>query len=101
MGNKSKRTIKPQAKPFDLDALEKEALASASDKNFRFLLGGKEFSLPPFGTIDRKVLTSMSPDDPESMMNVFKAGLSDEDFAEFDALDLSIDGLTALEEAWS
>lgn len=101
MGNKSKRTIKTQTKPFDLDALEKEAQAKASDKNFRFLLGGREFVLPPFGTIDRKVLTSMDPDDPDSIMNVFKAAMSEEDFEEFDELELSIDGLTSLEEAWS
>lgn len=101
MGNKSKRTIKPQSTPFDLDALEKESKAQASDKNFRFLLGGREWTLPPFGTIDRKVLTSMRADDPESMMNVFKAAMSDEDFSEFDGLELTIDGLNALEEAWS
>jgi hypothetical protein len=101
MGNKSKRTIKPQTAPFDLDALEKEAKSSTSDKNFRFILGGHEFSLPPFGTLDRKVLTSMDPDDPESIMSVFKAAMSDKDYDIFDEQELSIEGLNALEGAWS
>lgn len=103
MGNKSKRTVKTQTKPFDLDALEAEAKAKAqvASKNFRFTLGGTEFVLPPFGTLDRKVLTSMDPNDPESIMSAFKAAMSEEDYKKFDELDLSIEGLNALESEWS
>lgn len=103
MGNKSKRTIKPQTKPFDLDALEAEAKASAAkaDTRFRFVLGGREFALPPFGTLDRKALTNMDPNDPASMMAAFRAGMSDEEYEKFDEMELSIDSLNALEEAWS
>lgn len=101
MGNKSKRTIKPQDKPFDLDTLEKEARSQGSDKNFRFTLGGREWTLPPFGRLDRKVLTSLDPEDPESMMAMFKKAMTEEAYEEFNELELSIDGLNALEEAWA
>lgn len=101
MGNRSKRVIKTQTKPFDLDALEKEAQEEGNAKKFKFTLGGREWSLPPFGTLNRKALTNMDPNDPASMMIMFKEGLSDEDYKEFNELELSIDGLNALEAAWT
>ncbi len=101
MGNRSKRVIKTQIKPFDLDALEKEAQEEGLAKKFKFTLGGRDWSLPPFGTLDRKTLTSMDPNDPASMMIMFKMALSEEDYKEFDELELSIEGLNALEAAWT
>jgi len=97
----SNRKIKPQKAPFDLDGLEKEALSDQDNKLFKFVLGGKEFSLPPFGSLDRKVITSVNEDEPESMMSAFKEGLTEEEYKEFDNLPLTIDGLNKLQEAWA
>lgn len=95
------RRVKTQKEAFDLDALEKEALAEKETKPFRFVLGGKEWSLPPFGTLDRKAITGVSEDDPESMMSAFREALSEEKYREFDKLPLTIDGLNKLQEAWA
>lgn len=101
MGNKSKRVVKTQDKPFDLDALEREAKAKVANKNFEFILNGTTFSLPPFGTLDRKVLTDMDPNDPESIMGAFKAAMDEDQYEVFNGLNLSIEGLNALESAWT
>ena len=101
MGNRSKRVIKTQTKPFDLDTIEKEALEEGNAKKFKFTLGGRDWALPPFGTINRKALTNMDPNDPASMMLMFKIAMGDEDFKDFNELELSIDGLNALEAAWT
>lgn len=101
MGNRSKRVVKTQTKPFDLDALEKEAKDEGDLKKFKFTLGGRDWALPPFGNLNRKALTDMDPNDPGSMMLMFKKAMSEEDYKEFNELELSIDGLNALEAAWT
>lgn len=97
----ARNKIKTQNKPFNLDALENEARNTNKEQYFRFTLGGREWALPPLGTLDRKTITSVDGEDPESMMKAFKVGLGDADYAAFDELDLTIDGLTLLNDAWA
>lgn len=94
--------IKTQSAPFDLDAVEREA----SDKTFRFTLGGREWSMKPLGRIDRKQVKQIAKatadaTEAESIEAMLRAGLGDEQWEEFDELPLSIDGLKALFEQWS
>lgn len=86
---------------FDLDALEAEANASAFD----FTLRGQVFALPAFGGIDYRALIDGETDASGNptigeMRRLLSLGLG-EQWEAFDALPLSIAGLTAIFERWN
>lgn len=94
--------IKVQEKPFDLDAIEKEG----SDKAFHFTLDGRDFSMTPLGRIDRKKVKKIrtateDASEVESMEMMLQVALGDDQWAKFDELPLSMEGLKELFQAWT
>lgn len=106
MSSKSSKPskIKVQDEPFNLDIIEKEA----SKHDYRFTLGGRDFSMPPLGRLDRKDLKKIAKmtgageiDEADYIDEMLKLALGEERFAEFDELPLSQDGVQQLFEDWT
>lgn len=93
--------IKVQDEAFNLDVLEKEA----AKHDYHFVLGGREWTMTPMGRLDKKAMKRLAKlaageevDGIEYMDEVFKVAMGADQFAEFDELPLSMDGLQALFE---
>ncbi|GAA2618736.1 hypothetical protein SMC26_40295 [Actinomadura fulvescens] len=100
--NSTKPTAKPAAEVeiaddevFDLDVVEAESTFAP----FPFRLGGRVFALPHMRKLDRKMLLAADGGDVEAMNAAFRVGLGD-DFAAFDKLPLSLNGLNELFRRW-
>lgn len=87
--------------PFDLDAVEAEATA----ETFDFTLKGETFSLPPFRGLDYRLAldgdydANGNPTLPE-MRRILRVAMGDEQWDRFDALPLTISGLSAIFDQW-
>lgn len=81
---------------FDLDACEREQ----HGEPFRFALGGREFVLPRFDGLDRRVLDAMGDGDLAFARAALAAGLGDQREA-FEALPLSMAGYNRLVREWT
>jgi hypothetical protein len=97
MTTRSPRTIKPAVakKPFDLDAVEAEALGEP----FPFTFGGREYVLPHVQDMDRKVLLAADQGEQAAMEELFRTGLG-ADFEEFDRQPMKLRTLEALFRNW-
>lgn len=97
--------IQKQTEPFNLDVLEKES----SGNEFEFTLGDRVWHMTPLGRFDKKLVRRIArqaneagdTDEVEYMDQMLKAAMGEEQFAEFDELPLTMEGLTALFEAWT
>lgn len=98
--------IKTQDAPFDLGAIETEA----SGKDYRFTLCDREFTMPALGRLDRKAVKRLAKQiesegdggrNLEYIELMLAEGMGAEQWAEFDELPLSQDGLMQLFEDWS
>lgn len=95
--------VKEQDAPYDLDALARER----SKKNYRFTYGGRDWTLVPVGRIPKKAMKRMAKmaaegqDNLEYMDEMLRAGMGNEQFAEFDELDIAMEDLENLFEDWS
>lgn len=94
-----KRPVKIQAEPLNLDEFEDDQKKKEEEHLFRFIQGGREFVLPPFGNLDRSLMES-GDDDFEFMTAAFRQGLGEDQFAAWDDLPLTLDGLNRLFKDW-
>jgi len=83
-------------KPFDLDALAAESVG----ERFRFIYGGREWSIPLVEDIDKRLLDRMAEAPDAVAREAFQLAFGDE-WAEFDQLPMSLRTLNALLEEWS
>src|ERR1044072_6839091 len=93
--------IKVQEEPFNLDAIEKEG----HKHDYQVILGGRTWTMTPMGRLDKKAMKRMAKvaesgelDNTEYMDLIFQEAMGEEQFAEFDELPLSMDGLQRLFE---
>lgn len=97
--------IKDQEEPLDLDTMIKEG----SKHDFRFILAGRTWTMTAMGRLSKKKLKKIAAmkgreedaNNFDEMDEMLKAGMGDEQFAEFDELDLPMDAVEALFEEWS
>ena len=94
-----KRPVKVQAEPMNLDQFEEDLAKSEDEHLYRFTLGGTEFVIPPFGNLDRSLMET-ADDDFEFMTAAFRQAMGDDQFAKFDQLPLSLDGMNRLFKDW-
>jgi hypothetical protein len=94
-----KRPVKIQAEPLDLDQFEQEQADKEKEHLYTFKLGGVEFTIPPFGSLDRSLMDT-ADDDAEFMAAAFKMALGEDQFEVFDPMPLSLDGLNRLFKDW-
>lgn len=101
--NPRKRPVKIQVTPLDLDAFEEGKLKERDEHLYRFIRGGEEFTLPPFGSLDRELMDT-ADDDVEFMMEAFKQGLvmisGEEAWDKFREMPLTLDGMNKLFGDW-
>lgn len=83
------------SKPFDLDAVEAEALGDP----FEFTFGGHTYTLPHVQDVDRKILIGADEGDVAAMNALFEVGLGD-DYERFNAQPMKLRSLEALFKAW-
>lgn len=98
MTTRSPRAVKARAaesKPFDLDAVEAEALGEP----FEFTFGGCTYSLPHVQDLDRKILVGADQGDVAAMNSLFEVGLGN-DYEQFNAQPMKLRSLEALFKAW-
>ncbi|MFI6496914.1 hypothetical protein [Nonomuraea typhae] len=97
MTTRSPRAAKANAgtKPFDLDAVEAEAVGDP----FAFDFGGYTYTLPHVQDVDRKVLLGADRGDVGMMNTLFELGLGD-DYERFNAQPMKLRSLEALFKAW-
>lgn len=96
--------IKTQDEPLNLDAVERES----ADKQFRFILGDREWVMTPLGRLERKAAKKIARmsnagdgAELEFIDEMFKLAMGEEQFAEFDQLPLSQASAELLFETWS
>jgi hypothetical protein len=94
-----KRPVKVQAEPLDLDQFEQEQADKEKEHLYTFRLGGVEFTIPPFGSLDRSLMET-ADDDFEFMNAAFRLAMGDEQFAKWDEIPLSLDGMNRLFKDW-
>lgn len=82
---------------FDLDVW----VAEAASEPFRFSLGGKLFTMPAAGELDKSILTAVNIDAPSArdIETLLKAGLADQ-WADFDSLPVPLAALGELFRQW-
>lgn len=81
---------------FDLDAL----VAEESGEPFRFRAGGKEWELPPYGSLDWQVLEYSDGNDLAFTRAALRVGLG-EQWPAFDAIrGLGVTAVSVLVERW-
>lgn len=83
------------ATPFDLDAVEAEAIGEP----FEFTFGGHVYSLPHVQDVDRRILLGADQGDVAMMNALFEIGLGD-DYELFNAQPMKLRSLEALFKAW-
>ncbi len=86
-----------QKKVYDLDALE----AEASGEPFHFRLGGKEYTLPPFNALDKKLLDALNQGDQQVAIEALRMGLGKEDAKTFDATPAKLSTVNELFRQWA
>jgi len=98
--------IKDQDEPFDLDARIKEG-----DKHdYRFTLAGRDWTMKAMSRLSKKKMKQIAKmgdaDGPDAdnfdyMDEMLKAAMGDEQFAEFDEIDIPMDVVEDLFDDWS
>jgi hypothetical protein len=83
----------------DLDQFEEDQKKKEEEHLYRFIQGGKHFVLPPFGSLDRTLMEA-ADEDFEFMNAAFRLAMGEDQFAEWDELPLSLDGLNRLFKDW-
>lgn len=83
-------------KPFDLDALAAESVGEP----FRFIYGGRQWSIPRVDDVDKRLLDRMAEAPDAVAREAFQLAFGEE-WAEFDGLPMSLRTFNALLEEWS
>lgn len=97
--------IKEQAEPYDLDALA----AERAKRNYQFTYGGRTWTLVPVTRLPKKAMKRMAAlakqdgeqDNVEYMDQMLQAAMGEEQFAEFDQLDIAMEDIEDLFNDWS
>jgi hypothetical protein len=96
--------IRTQDEPFNLDAIEKES----SGHDYQFTLADRVWTMTPLGRLDRKDVRKISrmtkdeaTDEMDFIDEMLRLAMGEEQYAEFDELPLTQEGLQSLFEDWT